>query len=92
MTPEAIGTFVTSLPQWAASVAVVISLFKLWARFHKLEMDATARQGDTAIMFSCLRGCLRGLIEIGADGPVKGALDELNAHLERRAVGLPSKA
>lgn len=80
----------------AALVAVLIGylggLFGLWHRFIKLERSAAYRQQDSAIMFMCLRGCLEGLVQVGANGQVKEALKNLNEYTNNKAAGLPGKA
>lgn len=63
-------------------------LFKLWSRFTKLERQGLYRQEDTAMIFECLRGCLEGAIQNGANGEVKGALRKLNSYTDNKAAGL----
>lgn len=66
----------------------ILFLFKLWSRFERMERKSIYRQEDMAILFECMRGCLEGLIQNGANGPVKEALKNLNRYTDNKAAGL----
>ena len=68
-----------------------IYMFRLWSRFERLEKQALQRQKDSLVIFTCLRGCLKGLIQTGANGEVERALNELNAYTDLKAAGLSVK-
>jgi len=65
--------------------------FFVWYRFRKLEKQAMYRQEDTEMMFKCLRACLEGQKQLGANGPVDNMIKELNDYQSAKAAGLPGK-
>jgi len=69
----------------------LLMLFRLGNRFGRLERQAAYNQEDSEIIFMCLRGCLEGLIENGADGAVKEALKKLNEYMGKKAAGISGK-
>jgi hypothetical protein len=66
---------------------VVVMLFKVLIEFKKLRSQADHRQEDIETLFLCMRGCLEGLIELGANGGIKTALNELNKYQAKKTSG-----
>jgi len=62
---------------------MIAALFKLFARFEKLERQAGHRKEDSEILLKTMLGVLDGLIEQGANGPCKKARDELIAYMAK---------
>nr|DAG17411.1 MAG TPA: hypothetical protein [Caudoviricetes sp.] len=62
-------------------VGVIISMYRLFARFEKMERQAGHRKKDTEILLKTQLGILEGMIEQGCNGPCKKARDELIAHM-----------
>lgn len=74
-----------------ALLGIAAASFFVWYRFRKLERQARYRQEDTEMMFKCLRACLEGQKQLGANGPVDSMIKELNDYQSRKAAGLPGK-
>ena len=71
-------------------IFVITAFFvRHWARFEKLERQASYRQEDSHMIFKSLRACLEGLSKVGANGAVEDTLLELNAYIDKKAAGLP---
>ena len=74
-----------------AAIVPIVSFmpfaFGLWYRFKKLERQAAHRQEDSEMFFRCFRGCLDGLVQVGANGAVERTLKELNDYQARKASG-----
>lgn len=66
----------------------ILFLYKLWNRFEQVERRSYNRQEDTAMIFECLRGCLEGLTQLKANGPVTESLNKLNRYTDNKAAGL----
>lgn len=66
----------------------IVFLFKLWSRFERTERTSIYRQEDMAMLFECMRGCLEGLIQNGANGPVREVLKKLSHYTDNKAAGL----
>ncbi len=62
---------------------MIAALYKLFARFEKLERQAGRRKEDSEILLKTLLGVLDGLIEQGANGPCKKAREELIAYMAK---------
>lgn len=73
----------------AILLGAAVAAFFVWYRFRKLEKQAAHRQEDTKMFFKCLRGCLEGLVQVGANGEVKDTLKDLNAYMDKKASGQP---
>ena len=62
-------------------IGVIIAMYKLFARFEKMERHAGHWKKDTEILLKVQLGILEGMIEQGCNGPCKKARDELIAHM-----------
>lgn len=62
---------------------MIAALYNLFARFEKLERQATHRKEDSKIIFKALVGVLDGLIEQGCNGPCHEARDMVVEYLTK---------
>lgn len=61
------------------------SLGKMQARVDSIDEYHCENAERTRIMLTCTEACLRGMIEFGANGPVKAGLAELDDYKNQRA-------
>jgi len=85
-----IDTFMKWMAFAVAILGVVISMFKLWREFQDLKKSNEDRKGDSLVMFMVLRALLEDELGRHPDNkePLSTALDNLNAHIEKRAAGV----
>ncbi|MCL2002749.1 MAG: hypothetical protein FWG72_01950 [Oscillospiraceae bacterium] len=86
-----IGEIGINLVELSVIAGCVLGLFRLWYRFNSMERQGGYRQEDTAMIFKCLRACLLGQIQNGANGEVRDALRELNDYMSEATAGLRTK-
>lgn len=78
----------------AAVMAAVVALFKYYNRGYSFvkrqeEQDKIIKdiQAEQTLLTYGVLACLKGLREIGSDGPVLEAIDKIEKHLNQRAHG-----
>lgn len=79
-----VSNLLTLLGLGGTIVGMVVALYKLFARFEKVERQAAHRKEDSEILLKTQLGILDGLIEQGANGPCKRAREELIAYMAER--------
>lgn len=65
-------------------IGMVTALYRLFARFERMEKQVAHRKEDSEILLKTMLGVLEGMIEQGANGPCKKARDELIAYMAER--------
>ena len=65
-------------------IGMVAALYRLFARFERMEKQVAHRKEDSEILLKTMLGVLEGMIEQGANGPCKKARDELIAYMAER--------
>ena len=65
-------------------IGMVAALYRLFARFERMEKQVAHRKEDSEILLKTMLGVIEGMIEQGANGPCKKARDELIAYMAER--------
>ena len=87
-------TLLTIVAVIGAFVAVVSYLRKLFGWFEKQEMqDKSIKdiQKEQYVLTNGILACLKGLVELGCDGAVKGEIANIEKHLNEKAHGQTDK-
>jgi hypothetical protein len=64
-------------------------IIKLRDRFAVLEKRSFYSQKDSEMLFKCMKGCLKGLVQIPeTNGETVSALKDLEEYINKKAAGL----
>ena len=69
----------------SALAGAIVAVYKAVDTNKKQSEAINTQQKEQTIVCYALRCVLLGVIELGADGPCKEALEELDKHLNKRA-------
>lgn len=75
----------------AALSAVVYGVIKWFQKQEKQSVDIEELNAEMLVLSSAMLACLDGLKQLGANGKVTEAHDQLEEHLNQRAHGQASK-
>ena len=87
-------TLLTVAAVIGAFVAVVSYLRKLFGWFEKQEMqDKSIKdiQKEQYVLTNGILACLKGLVELGCDGAVKGEIANIEKQIKKKAHGQTDK-
>lgn len=81
-------SFVVAAGVVGAIVALISQLKKIFGWFNKQDMQDTTIQDiqeEQTLLTAGILACLKGLVELGCDGPVKEQITKIETHLNKKA-------
>lgn len=85
LTTQMVITFAGFVAALGGLFAILFKGYDFVKRQQKQDDDITDIKKEQAILTYGVLACLKGLAEIGADGPVKEAVAKIESHLNEKA-------